>query len=304
MFAEYMHFCFLECLAGVGLMAFLYYLYHGICFTWMVLYCYLLPAMGFHKDLKNYGRWAVVTGATDGIGKHYSLQLAEAGLDVVLISRTESKLNALAEEIRKLYAVETKVLVYDFRNPDGYLELKKELSPLDIGILVNNVGITYENPPPFHECDLKKNIDVLYANVFSDVHMTHIVLKGMMERNRGIVVHISSGSIYVNSPMSSFYIPTKSFMTKFVTNLQVNTSCVEHQLVLPLYVATNLSKKKPGFFIPTSDKYVKQALRTIGLAKVTHGCLSHEFQAVFLKSLVPQSYITHMLKKDQLKKDQ
>ncbi|XP_047127733.1 very-long-chain 3-oxoacyl-CoA reductase isoform X1, partial [Hydra vulgaris] len=205
-------------------------------------------------------KWAIVTGATDGNGKHYALQLAEAGLNVVLISRTESKLNALAQEIRSLYGVLTKVIVYDFRNPNGYNALKEELSPMDIGILINNVGISYENSLflPYHECDLNKKIDVLYANVFSDVHMTHMVLKGMNECGRGIVVHMSSAGAYIESPASSFYIPTKAFMTKFVKNLQLNASCVEHQLVLPLYVATNLSQKDPSFYVPTSEKYVKE----------------------------------------------
>ncbi|XP_065649390.1 very-long-chain 3-oxoacyl-CoA reductase [Hydra vulgaris] len=305
MVAEFMHIIgFKECLVWFGLVTLLYYLYHTVCFTWMILYCYLLPALGFYKDLKKYGKWAVVTGATDGIGKHYALQLAEAGLNVVLISRTESKLNALAQEIRSLYGVLTKVIVYDFRNPNGYNAIKEELSSMDIGILINNVGISYENSLflPYHECDLSKNIDVLYTNVFSDVHMTHMVLKGMNERSRGIVVHISSASVYIESPASSFYIPTKSFMTKFVKNLQLNASCFEQQLVLPFFVATNLSQKDPSFFVPTSENYVKQSLRTIGLAKVTHGCLVHEFQAILIK-FIPQCFITHFLKKSSKKQN-
>lgn len=65
-------------------------------------------------DYKSYGKWAVVTGATDGIGKAYAEQLAERGCNIVLLSRTLSKLEALAEELRNKYKVEVKVVAANF----------------------------------------------------------------------------------------------------------------------------------------------------------------------------------------------
>lgn len=90
------------------------------------------------------GRWAVVTGCTDGIGKAYAEQMAKNGINVVLISRTLEKLNEQAKEIADKYKVETKVIAADFTEANSiYPNIKTQLADLDIGILVNNVGMSY-----------------------------------------------------------------------------------------------------------------------------------------------------------------
>ena len=79
----------------------------------LVLDLWVLPPVNFAKYGAKKGKWAVITGASDGIGKEYATQLAAKGLNVVLVSRTESKLVALAEEIESKYKVSTKVLAFD-----------------------------------------------------------------------------------------------------------------------------------------------------------------------------------------------
>jgi 17beta-estradiol 17-dehydrogenase / very-long-chain 3-oxoacyl-CoA reductase len=98
------------------------------------------------KNLSYYGKWAVVTGCTDGIGKGFALELAKRKLSVVLISRNQTKLVELAQEIESKYKVETRVLAADFT--EGELQpivdrVEATLSDLDIGILINNVGLSY-----------------------------------------------------------------------------------------------------------------------------------------------------------------
>ncbi|KAJ8951942.1 hypothetical protein NQ318_013609 [Aromia moschata] len=98
-------------------------------------------------NLRETGKWAVVTGATDGIGKAYAELLAKKGLKIVLISRTQSKLDDVAKEIEQKYNVETKTIAANFTNTTViYSEIDKQLTGLDIGVLVNNVGMSY--PPP------------------------------------------------------------------------------------------------------------------------------------------------------------
>lgn len=96
-------------------------------------------------DLQTYGKWAVVTGCTDGIGKAYAEQLAKRGFNIVLISRTLDKLKQQALELENNYNVLTKVIAADFTEPDViYPEIGAQLEDLDIGILVNNVGVGYK----------------------------------------------------------------------------------------------------------------------------------------------------------------
>ena len=106
---------------------------------------YILPRILHPDDLvSRYGEWAVVTGCTQGIGKSYVKQLAKRGMDIVLVSRSEEKLEAVAQEIRTTYGVETLVIVADFTDagiiPTIVDKIKK--SEIDVGVLVNNVGIT------------------------------------------------------------------------------------------------------------------------------------------------------------------
>lgn len=166
------------------------------------------------KNLKKLGEWAVVTGATDGIGKAYAFKLAKKGLNVVIISRTKSKLDAVKNEIEEKYAgVSVKVVVCDYSdfNPTvrGKVraneerrrysrlyfrpanasncsffmsQVAKALDGLDIGVLVNNVGVSYVFPKYFSELSEDEVEGLMEMNVNSTTWMTHMVLPGMMER--------------------------------------------------------------------------------------------------------------------------
>ena len=140
------------------------------------------------KNLKKLGDWAVVTGATDGIGKAYAFQLASKGINVVLISRTKSKLQDVAREITsKFPSVSTKVIVVDFSDfsSTSRQAVSDVCSDLDIGILVNNVGVSYPYPKYFTELTSNEVFGLMEMNVASTTFMTHIVLPGMMDRKRG-----------------------------------------------------------------------------------------------------------------------
>uniref|UniRef100_A0A2I3TQP2 17beta-estradiol 17-dehydrogenase n=1 Tax=Pan troglodytes TaxID=9598 RepID=A0A2I3TQP2_PANTR len=91
--------------------------------------------------LQSMGQWAVITGAGDGIGKAYSFELAKRGLNVVLISRTLEKLEAIATEIERTTGRSVKIIQADFTKDDIYEHIKEKLAGLEIGILVNNVGM-------------------------------------------------------------------------------------------------------------------------------------------------------------------
>ena len=104
----------------VGFLTLGLFTYRILCFLWILLRCYVLTSFGFVKNLNTYGEWAVITGASDGIGKEYALQLASRGLNIVLISRTKAKLERVENEIKEQYNVLTKIICFDFSKTDGY----------------------------------------------------------------------------------------------------------------------------------------------------------------------------------------
>ncbi|XP_018653400.1 putative steroid dehydrogenase [Schistosoma mansoni] len=92
------------------------------------------------KLLKQAGEWAIVTGATDGIGKVYAEELASDGLNIMLISRNEEKLLKVANEIERNYHVETRIVTADFTNIDVYPRIQEAIDQLSsIACLVNNL---------------------------------------------------------------------------------------------------------------------------------------------------------------------
>ena len=271
---EIMDISYISLLAGYIVIAVC--LFDILLFAWKMIRCYVLTRFGFVKDLRKYGEWAVVTGATDGIGKEYARQFAKRGFPVVLISRTKSKLDRVSDEIKNEFSVETKMIEFDFKEcGTGYERIREALQDLDIGILVNNVGMSCLGS--FQTTAMNTANEILHVNMFPAIYVTNMVLKGMVERKRGAVVYISSASIHFDLYIHNVYPPTKCFLSKFVKSMQLEYSgIVDHQLVITGYVATKMSKKKSQFGIPSAEEYAKSAIQTIGISDITGGYWFHE----------------------------
>ena len=257
---------------------------------------FILPALGFKNNLKRYGAWAVVTGCTDGIGKAYVKEIARQGINVVLISRNQEKLNNLSEEIRAQFRVNTRIIVIDF--VDGvevYDGLEEKLSDIEIGILVNNVGVSHY-PEFFQNYQRDECWKMLNVNCLSVLMMTHIILPQMIARKKGLVLNISSASGQFPVPLLQIYSSTKAFVDFFSTCLrnECSGSGVDVQCVLPFYVATKMSRiRKPNMMVPSPGDYVRQALGTLGVYSRSQGCWTHALQA-YLMGHIP-TWITEKI---------
>lgn len=129
--------------------------------------------------------WAVVTGATDGIGREFALQLARAGFSIVLASRSADKLSKVASEVKSANAsVETKVIAIDFSIADKalYAGMEDTLKGLNIGVLVNNVGKSHDIPVPFAETTIEEMLSISEINVNATLRVTRMIVPGMVER--------------------------------------------------------------------------------------------------------------------------
>jgi len=236
--------------------------------------------LGPKINLKSYGEWAVVTGATDGIGKAYAKQLAKQGLNVALISRTQSKLETVAAEIAAKYNVQTKVIAVDFTSPIGIFNvIQEQICSLKIGVLVNNVGMSYSNPEYFHSIpDQEKFLaDLVNCNVVSVTNLCKIVLPSMLARKQGVIINIASMSATIPNPMLTVYSASKAFVDKFSEDLssEYSKDGIIIQSVLPGFVATNMTRMKSSLMVPDADTYAEAALRTIGYARHTTGYFPH-----------------------------
>lgn len=254
------------------------------------------PAIGMTADLKKMGQWAVVTGATDGLGKAFAEALAQKGMDIILISRSKPKLDAVAAEIGEKYKVNTKVIEADFtEGPKVFNHIEKELFSMEVGVLVNNVGLSYPHPEYFLDLPeaAKTYNDIIQCNIITMLSMCQIVMPSMCENKKGVVINISSTAANIPSPLLSVYGASKVFVSKFSRDL--GTEYKKHgiivQCLLPGYVATKMSKiKNPTWMAPSPSTYVKCALKTVGIEDETTGYYPHSLLVgciKFIESLSP-----------------
>jgi len=235
-------------------------------------------------DVKRLGDWAVVTGATDGIGKGFAKELASRGINIVLVSRTQTKLQEVADEIKSKYNVKTIVVAVDFTDADlVFQKIKDGIQGLDgsIGVLVNNVGMSYNHPEYFLQIENCATFtrDIVSCNVSSVLNVTRAVLPAMVERRRGAVINLSSFAALQCNPLLSVYASTKAFVTHISQDLQVEYKGrgITFQALAPCYVVSKLSKiRSSSFFIPTPEVYAKSALNTLGLETVSTGYWPHD----------------------------
>ncbi|GAB2280567.1 hypothetical protein Dimus_015194 [Dionaea muscipula] len=202
-------------LLSVSFVGFLCIFKHLICLVrWLFVSLVRTP-----KHLKiSYGSWAVVTGSTDGIGKAFAFRLAGQGLNLVLVTRDPRKLEAVRLEIEGEFPdVSVKMVAVDFAgsSPMGCRVMREAVEEaikgLDMGVLVNNVGISYPSAAYFHELEEEVWRKIVRVNVEGTSWVTRAVLPGMVNRRRGVVNIGSAAGLAVPShPLYAIYAATKS----------------------------------------------------------------------------------------------
>ncbi|KAI1113863.1 hypothetical protein F5Y14DRAFT_416871 [Nemania sp. NC0429] len=226
-------------------------------------------------NLRKYGgkgTWAVVTGASDGLGKEFAAQLAAKGFNLLLVSRTHSKLETFQNELRAKYpSLQTDILAMDFAaidNDADYARLAKRIDGLDVGILINNVGQSHSIPVPFTLTAETEMENIININCRGTLKVTRIVAPGMQSRRRGLILTMGSFGGWMPTPLLATYSGSKAFLQFWSTALaaELKPDNVDVQLVLSYLVTTAMSKvRRPSLLIPSPKPFVRAALGKVGV---------------------------------------
>ncbi|UOE92682.1 SDR family oxidoreductase [Alkalihalobacillus sp. LMS39] len=165
------------------------------------------------------GKWALVTGASSGIGKVFAHELAAKGIHLVLTARSETKLNELARYLEEKYQVQTEVIVADLSQAGVSTKLFQECVKRGrkIDILVNNAGFATHGL--FEKQSFEKNHNQIMLNVMSLVELTHLFLPEMLQNRNGAVINVASTAAFQPNPYMAVYGATKAFVLSFTQAL-------------------------------------------------------------------------------------
>jgi len=213
-----------------------------------------------------YGEWALVTGASSGIGEAFARALACDGVSVVLTARREEKLEVLSAELTERHGVETRVVPADLSQPADVEGLLDAVSDLDVTILVNNAGLGCAGR--FDKRDPADLVRLVEVNCTAPVALTARLLPAMRDRRRGAVVMV--GSVGGRQPLGlhAVYAATKAFDLFLGEALYVEMrECgVDVLVVEPGTTDTEFQeisgeKAHPGV---SAERVVEVALRALG----------------------------------------
>lgn len=241
---------------------------------------YLIAALGHSLDLRRYGPWAVVTGATDGLGEAYARKLASLGMNIVLIDQSHSKLQEVAYEIKREYrTVHIRTIAVDFTEGQSiYPLLRFELAnlPSGVGLLINIIGMDVSLDPSAELTPDDKIQKIINCNIMAMTRLTNMLLPGMIQKQRGIIINVGPlrGTDFSNLTNTSesynlIYGATKAFVEKFSRDLaaECRQDGIIIQSTMPKMFAMNISalNTMPFLCVHTPDAYVEANLLTLGI---------------------------------------
>lgn len=206
------------------------------------------------------------------MGKEYANQLAAKGFNLVLVSRTLSKLETLAKEIEGKFSdkkVQVKTLAMDFSKDDdlNYEALSELLSGLDVGILINNVGQSHNMPVKFLDCTKEEMENIITINCMGTLKVTRVVAPILKQRRNGLILTMGSTAGWSPTPLLATYSGSKAFLQYWSSALagELKDDNVDVYLVLSHLVTTAMSKiRKPSLLIPNAKNFVRSALGKVG----------------------------------------
>jgi short-subunit dehydrogenase len=164
---------------------------------------------------KQYGPWAMITGATSGIGAELADQLAAKGLHLVLVARKQADLQRQADALSRKHGVQTQIIPADLATDQGLEAVKR--TAVDIGLLVVSAGMEVNGA--FEKTPIEQEIKLVQLNVMATLQLTHHFSKAMVQRGRGGLLLISSLSGHMPNPYFSNYAGSKAYVLNLGASL-------------------------------------------------------------------------------------
>jgi short-subunit dehydrogenase len=243
-------------------------------------------------------KWALVTGATAGIGESFTRLLAAKGFNLVLVARDEARLHERAAGLKENFGAESVVIVADLATEAGCAKIEDYIRANEIEVLINNAGFGINKA--FTMSDLAKEEEVLKVLVRTPMRLMHVALPAMRERNSGIVINVSSVAGYI---AGGAYSASKAYLTVLSESLSTELSAtnIKVSALCPGFTRTEFHQRGrmkmaglPNFMWLNSDFLVAKAWKDAVSGKPV-SIPGWQYKAlVGLISLVPRAIVRRL----------
>jgi short-subunit dehydrogenase len=187
------------------------------------------------KNLKDdFGPWAVVTGASSGIGKEFARQLAAQGFNLVLLARREHLLKQLADDLLARHAVQVKYVVLDLASNDFLTTVDEELAELKVRLLISNAGAAHMGA--FTKLGMDQLDTMLKLNVTAQMKLSHWFANRLIERSQtGGLMLVSSSIAYQGTPYAANYSAAKAYILNLgeALNYELREQSIQVSVLVP-----------------------------------------------------------------------
>ncbi|HVO40425.1 MAG TPA: SDR family NAD(P)-dependent oxidoreductase [Spirochaetia bacterium] len=217
-----------------------------------------------------YGPWALIAGASEGIGAAFAAELGGNGLNLLLVARRPGPLEETASRIRDASGVQVITAAADLGSAAGIADVSRAARDREIGLLVCNAASSYEGP--FFKAPLAKYRDVIEVNCQAPLALIDMTAPAMAERRRGGIILMSSMAAFQGSPYVAVYSATKAFLLSLAEGLSVEMkprgidvlACCPAVVRTPNYLASRPAGAKGTPVDVEPDLVAKEALRALG----------------------------------------
>lgn len=196
-----------------------------------------------HNEERKQDRWALVTGASSGIGKAFAERLAADGRNVIVVARDHERLDRLQAKLERKHGVRVEPLSADLTDPVELRAVEAAIDGEEVDLLVNNAG--FGTTGPFSKLDVEREEEEIRLNVLALVRLSRAALPGMIERGGGAIINVSSMAGFHPLPFNATYAATKAYVTTFTESLaeELRGTGVVVQALCPGFTRTEFQKR-------------------------------------------------------------
>jgi len=256
-------------------------------------------------NLKNkYGPWAMITGASSGIGEEFANRLARSGLNLVLVARNMERLESVSTRLTQQYGIQTEVISLDLSNPDFINTLLEKTASLEIGLLVSNAG-GYKHGA-FHKRSMEELNAFLRLNTSTHLQLVHAYGNKMKSRRRGGIILVGSAGGFSSIPYMASYAASKAYVLSLgeALHVELKEHGVEVMVLAPGTTETpgtlndeGIDNSKLGVNFMKVGDVVDEALKNFGRKVVVIPGGMNKFSYFLSKRILSRMAMTKLLGK-------